>query len=87
MSKDNIIGMPIKTSQIIKNKRGNISVDCIVTDRWLKFSNSSAMFDCGEVYTVDVMTTNVDGIDKKICQLIIKKDELINVINSIKCTN
>lgn len=87
MSKDKIIEIPLKYTQIRKNKRGNMSVDCIVTDRWLRFSNNSAMLECGEVYTVDVMTTNSDDINKKICQVIIRKEELVDVIGRIKCTD
>jgi hypothetical protein len=84
VKKENIIKLPISYLQMIKNRRGPYAVSCIVTDRWLRFSETSTKLDCGEACFIDVMTTNADNMDKKICQLIITKDELLDVLSRIK---
>ncbi len=84
---DNIIEMPITSRQRIKNSRGKTSVNCLISDRWLKFYNQSSMLHSGEALKLDVMTTNQNGEDKTLCTLIITKEELLSALKNIKCVN
>jgi hypothetical protein len=84
MANDNVIRLPIKYTQILKNKRGKYSVNCLITDRWLKFEDTSVRMDVGEAVILDVMETDTDGNDKKVCQLVVTKEELLEVIKQIE---
>lgn len=84
MSNDNVIRLPIKYTQILKNKRGKNSVNCLLTDRWLKLTDTSVRMDVGEAIILDVMEAGPDGSDRKICQLVVTKEELMEVIGRIK---
>ncbi len=84
MPKDNIIHLPIKYTQILKNKRGKYSVNCLLTDRWLKFSDTSVRMDAGEACILDVMETDAAGNDAKLCQLVVTREELMEVLGRVK---
>jgi Trp operon repressor len=36
---------------------------------------------------VDVMTTNADDQEKKICQLVLSKDDLLQILNRVQVTD
>ena len=84
MPKDNLIPLPIKYTQILKNRRGKYSVNCLLSDKWLRFGETSTPLDLGEACVVDVMQAKEDDTDERICQLIITKEELLDVLKQIK---
>lgn len=84
MSNDNVIRLPIKYTQILKNKRGKFSVNCLLTDRWLRFEDTSVRMDVGEAIILEVMETDEEGNDTKLCQLVITKEELLEVLGQIE---
>ena len=81
--KDKIRKIPISYHTRLKNQLGKGSVPCKVSDRWLKFPSDSSIFDDGEYIIMDVMTTK-DDKHRKICELIITKEDIIEAINRIK---
>lgn len=63
---------PISSWKRVRNRRGKLSVSCIVSDRWLSFQPPHhTKLDVGTPVTVDVMTDGDDGKSKKLCQLIV----------------
>ena len=84
MSKDNVIKLPIKYTQILKNKRGKYAVNCLLTDRWIKFADTSVRLDAGEAIILDVMEADADGNDVKVCQLVVTREELLEVLGRVK---
>lgn len=81
---DNIIRLPITHSMKSLNKKGKNAVPCIVTDRWLKFPESSDWNGPEEILWVDVMTWTPEGNSKKLTTLAIEKSRLSEVLRSIK---
>jgi hypothetical protein len=82
MEKGKVLKMP-KYLLEHKNNRGDMSVNCEITYRWLRFTDSYSDTKDGKVAFIDVMTTNIDGVDKKICGLAVSINELLKVINRI----
>lgn len=81
----NIRKFPITCRQRQKNERGKTSVSCQISDRWLKFSEKSTQMTCGEFITLDVMTIGSDKKQKKICELVITREELLEALRNIEC--
>ena len=73
-------------SRRIKNRRGKKSVNCIVSDRYLKFmdladSNTAE----GAVVTIQVMVDKYgDGSDRRLCELVLPVEELRAALANIE---
>lgn len=59
---------------------------CHVSGRWLQFSqtaqqnpNGSGGFD--DLTFVNVMTQNADGVNRKICELVLNRQDLLDILN------
>ena len=71
--------------QKIKDEEGNMSVDCVVSGRWLRFDSSAHKVEGEDLVHVDVFAMHCLGEkDKKICDLMLSLQELEEVINRIK---
>ena len=82
MKDDKIIKIPITYKQKQINKHGEGYVPCEVSDRWLQFSQEYSRCAGGDLIPVSVMTLDKNQEPKKICDLIINKDDIIRAINS-----
>lgn len=85
MDKNNLIDFPVKSYQRRKNVLGPRAVECIVSGRWLQFpEQGSAYIRAGEVLHINVMT-NADGEnDRKLCELMITRENLLKAIEAVK---
>lgn len=83
MDRGKILKMPSKYTAL-RNNKDELCVNCELTYRWLRFSDIYSDAQNRKVAFVDVMTTNIDGVDKKICGLAVCVDDLAKVINSIQ---
>lgn len=65
-------------------------VDCEVSGRWLKFPTNAHQVQMGagtrEIMTVDIMTTNEDGKDRKLCELVLAREDLLQILNRMPVT-
>lgn len=84
MVKKNVVPLPIKYTQLMRNKRGKFSVNCLLSNKWLRFGSTSTEFDVGEACLLDVMQENEDGTNERICQMVVTKEELLDVLGYIK---
>lgn len=81
---DKMIKFPISYSQRRKNIMGPLAVECQVSGRYLQFHENSAMVDSSEFITVDVMTMpDSDQRTRKLCELIITREELLEALKHI----
>lgn len=83
MEKGKVLNMP-KARPAKKTSRGELSVNCELTYRWLKFSDAYTDAQNKKIAFVDVMTTNIDGADRKLCGLAVSVDDLINILKKIQ---
>lgn len=79
-----------------KNKRLDISaarklkltlatgkVECQVSGRWLQFPNNAPQFPDGAYFIVNVMTQSETGADRKLCELVVRKQDLEQAISQV----
>jgi hypothetical protein len=84
-NKDRIRRMPISWHTRLKNELGKGAVPCLVSGRWLKFpSESGGFFKEGEYIVLNVMTTDANDKDRKLCELVVTREDLLDAINSVK---
>ena len=68
-----------------KQKHGEFAVPCIVSGRWLQFSQrGSRRMGEGEVLTIDVMTEGSNDKPRKLCDLMITREDLLGVLALIE---
>jgi hypothetical protein len=68
-----------------REKHTDFAVPCIVSDRWLEFSQdgSGRTFE-GEAIVLSVMTNGSDEKPRKLCELIVTREELLRVLSLIE---
>lgn len=77
---EKIIKFPhVNSEQRFINEHGQYCIQCKVSDRWLSFSPETDASHT--LLLVDVMTTNMDKNDKKICSLCLDINELKKLIS------
>jgi len=67
-----------------KKQKGRLAVRCIVSDRWLSFpAKTETKLQQGEPVVVNVMTRSQNDKPKKICELILFREELEDTLRMI----
>ena len=65
-------------------QESRLSVRCIVSDRWLSFPvEAGPQLECGEPFVVRVMTRSVYDKPRRICKLIVTREDLLNTLKQI----
>ncbi|MDM5188582.1 hypothetical protein QUF99_15035 [Bacillus sp. DX4.1] len=80
-TEEKVIRIPISRKQRRINERGEGYVECEVSNRWLQFHD---IVEDLELIPVDVMTENIDGKERKLCELILKKEDILRALNLYK---
>lgn len=84
-NKDKVSRIPISWYTRLKNELGKGTVPCMVSGRWLQFpSESGGFFEEGEYIVLNVMTTDANDKDRKLCELVVTREDILDAINSIK---
>jgi hypothetical protein len=83
MDSDNVIPFPIKYHPSKKDTAGQ-PVRCIVSGRWLQFFQGSCHLEEGEAIFLHVMTEGANGKDRRICELIVTRQELLRAIAAVE---
>lgn len=82
---EKVTQVPIKYMERKKNMVGEGYVSCQVSGRYLKVQGDSALLVAGEFITIDVMTEETkNDMPKKICELIVTREELLRGIERSK---
>jgi hypothetical protein len=69
----------------LRVERGDFVVPCRVSMRWLEFSTSgSAKFNDGEYLQLWVMTRGEDDKPRRVCELVVTREELLGVLDLIE---
>lgn len=79
-----VIKFPISSFKRVQNSRGPCSVSCILSNRWIKFADTSTPLYEGDAVFLDVMTQDYNGKDRKICSLCVSRSEMLNALNVVK---
>jgi hypothetical protein len=57
---------------------------CQVSNRWLQFPDAASSVEDHTFLCVEVMTHNSDEREKKICQLVLTKEDLLQILERIQ---
>lgn len=60
---------------------------CEVSPRWLQFPQTARLVGGVPMMIVNVMTTNSDDQDKKLCELVLSKSDLLQILARIEVKN
>lgn len=82
-NEDKIIRIPISYTQRKINQFGKGFVPCEVSGRWLQFPEKVTD---DRYIPLEVMTEGSGDSPKKICELIVSKEDIMRAINSIEIT-
>lgn len=79
MSK-NVVRFPRRSNdrKRLEAKQGKLS--CEVSERWIKFPSASDKFEDIEYLSLDVMTRGSNDKDKKLCEIILDKQQLLRML-------
>ena len=58
-------------------------VPCQVSDRWLQFPQTAHALVGGDFMAVDVMTLGGDEKERKICELVLTRQDLIRMLEQV----
>ena len=87
MSENTVTRFPISTWKRIRNQRGQRTVNCEVSGRYLVYEKGHQTgTEMGICVAVNVMTDSneSDKPDRKICYLYLRLDELQRLVEQIK---
>lgn len=84
MDNNKVTKIPISYSQRKLNEMGDGYVPCQISDRWLQFDSESELCGGGEFISVDVMTLGSNEQSKKICQLILTREDIERALASVR---
>jgi hypothetical protein len=77
--------MPNNWKSRWKKKHGDFTVPCVVTGRWLEFSQGgSTRIEAGEVLSLAVMTEGSGEGPKKLCELMVTREDILDVLALIE---
>jgi hypothetical protein len=83
--KGKVSKFPIGWQERWRNTYGPLGVPCIVSGRWLQFGESGAgPYREGEYIKIDVMTHGSAESPRKICELVVTREDLQRALNNIK---
>ena len=71
-----------------KKRRARINlnsrrVKCQVTDRWLQFPETASALADGTYVRIKVMTLDQTDKERKLCELVLLKEDLLTMLNRI----
>ncbi|WP_219118439.1 hypothetical protein [Janthinobacterium sp. UMAB-56] len=71
----------IRLANVIEHR-----AECRVSNRWLHFNsnaqeNPDGTGGCEQLVFANVMTQNADGVAHKICELVLDRQELLDLLN------
>ncbi|WP_163581128.1 hypothetical protein [Gracilibacillus saliphilus] len=81
MSDKKIIKIPISYDQRKINEYGDGYVPCLVSERWLQFPETA---NNENNIIVDVMTQTEGNKPRKLCELILSRNDLLRAIDSVE---
>lgn len=85
MDKDKVLKFPISNWERIKNQMGKGYVPCMVSERWIQFPNKSGgNYSKGEFIEISVMTRGDNGKPRKLCDLVITREDIVRAIDSVE---
>ena len=81
---DNIRRFPRPTANRRRLDLNAGVVRCEVSSRWLQFPDTATAFSDGTLMSIDVMTLGEDDQPRKLCELVLSKEDLIAMLDRVQ---
>lgn len=62
----------------------NFRVPCQVSERWLQFHETTHYLKGGDLMIVNVMTMSSQDKERKICELVLTKQDLLRMLEQVE---
>ncbi|MBB5188542.1 hypothetical protein HNQ57_002832 [Zhongshania antarctica] len=85
MSND-IIKFPNRFADRARLESQTGKLRCEVSERWIQFPSESIKLKSIEPLVLDIMTKGADENDRKICQIIVDKRQLLKILADLPCS-
>jgi hypothetical protein len=80
---DKITQLPLGSESRQRLDRRQGIVRCQVTDYWLRFQPWAEKYPQGTFVIADVMSGDPEGEPRRVCELVLSRDELVAVLNGL----
>ena len=81
---DNIKNFPRGAERRKRLNLRKFRVPCQVSERWLQFPKTTSALNAGDFMAVDVMTIGSNNKARKLCELILTKQDLMKMLEQVK---
>jgi len=78
-----IVKFPVGSNKRKRLKEKEGKIECEVSGRWIQFPEASDKFSDMEYLCLDVMTTGASDNERKLCELILDKQQLQKMLNEL----
>ena len=83
--KNNVEPLPVNVHKSIAKRLENLYVPCMISGRYLEFpAQSGGHFKGGEFIPISVMTVGNDNQPRKICELVLTREQLLAALAACK---
>jgi len=82
--KDKIKHFPLGVERQKRLNLRNYRVLCQVSERWLHFPKKASALSDGDYMVVDAMTMGSGDKERKLCELVLIKQDLLRMLQQIK---
>jgi hypothetical protein len=79
--------IPVSWKQRWRNRMGDRAVQCQVSDRWIEFPEYSAESDGEQWMIVHVMTTGSDERPRRLCELVLAREDIEYALDHVRIKN
>ncbi len=80
--------LPVNAHKAIARKLGPRYVPCMVSGRYLEFpAESGGHFGGGEFIPINVMTVNDENQPRRLCELVLTREQLLAALAACKSPN
>lgn len=81
---DNVTQFPSRHESRKRFRRNKNQVPCQVSARWLQFPKDAWAFPNGTFISIDLMTIGSDENPRKLCELVLLKEDLVEMLNKLE---
>ncbi len=84
-NKGKIVRFPVTRERKKRNIYGPFYVPCVVSGRYILFpKKSDGFFGEGEYIGISIMTETENSQSRKLCEMIVTREDLLRAVNSVK---
>lgn len=80
---NNIVRFPRRSEVKKRTEAAKGRLSCEVSERWIKFPSASHKFEDMEYLSLDIMTLGSNEQDRKLCEIILDKQQLLKMLQEL----